>query len=37
MNLEDFLNEISLKSDQDAIEGGAVSMMSIHASKGLEY
>jgi len=37
MNLEDFLNEISLKSDQDAIEGGAVSMMSIHAAKGLEY
>ncbi len=37
MNLEDFLNEISLKSDQDNIEEGAVSMMSIHASKGLEY
>jgi DNA helicase-2/ATP-dependent DNA helicase PcrA len=37
MNLEDFLNEISLKSDQDAIEEDAISMMSIHASKGLEY
>ncbi len=36
MNLEDFLNEISLKSDQDAIEEDAISMMSIHASKGLE-
>jgi len=36
-NLEDFLNEISLKSDQDAITDEAVSMMSIHAAKGLEY
>jgi DNA helicase II / ATP-dependent DNA helicase PcrA len=36
-NLEDFLNDISLKSDQDALTDGAVSMMSIHASKGLEY
>ena len=35
--LEDFLNEISLKSDQDAINDETVSMMSIHASKGLEY
>jgi len=37
LNLEDFLNEISLESAQDEIEGGSVSMMSIHASKGLEY
>jgi DNA helicase-2/ATP-dependent DNA helicase PcrA len=35
--LEDFLNEISLKSDQDAINDETVSMMSIHAAKGLEY
>jgi DNA helicase-2/ATP-dependent DNA helicase PcrA len=36
-NLEDFLNEISLQSDQDALSDEAISMMSIHASKGLEY
>lgn len=36
-NLEDFLNEISLQSEQDALSDEAVSMMSIHASKGLEY
>jgi DNA helicase-2/ATP-dependent DNA helicase PcrA len=36
-SLEDFLNEISLKSDQDAINDETVSMMSIHAAKGLEY
>lgn len=35
--LEDFLNEISLKSDQDTINDETVSMMSIHAAKGLEY
>ncbi len=37
LNLEDFLNEISLQSDQDALSDDAVAMMSIHASKGLEY
>ena len=37
LNLEDFLNEVSLKSDQDGLDGEAISMMSIHASKGLEY
>ena len=36
-SLEDFINEISLQSDQDQIEGEAVSIMSIHASKGLEF
>jgi DNA helicase-2/ATP-dependent DNA helicase PcrA len=36
-NLEDFLNEISLQSDQDALSDESISMMSIHASKGLEY
>ncbi len=37
LKLEDFLNEISLQSDQDGLTDEAVSMMSIHASKGLEY
>ncbi len=37
LNLEDFLNEVSLASEQDALENGAISLMSIHASKGLEY
>lgn len=37
-SLEDFLNELSLKSDQDEVGGeGAVSCMSVHASKGLEF
>ncbi len=37
LNLEDFLNEISLESAADNLTNSAVSMMSIHASKGLEY
>lgn len=37
LNLEDFLNEVSLQSDQDELSNESVSMMSIHASKGLEY
>lgn len=37
LTLEDFLNEIALESDQDTIGNEAISMMSIHASKGLEY
>ncbi len=37
LNLEDFLNEISLESAQDTISNAAISMMSVHASKGLEY
>ncbi len=36
-NLDDFLNDISLQSDQDQIEEDAISVMSIHASKGLEF
>lgn len=37
-NLEDFLNDISLESDQDEIDGTEnISLMSVHASKGLEY
>jgi DNA helicase-2/ATP-dependent DNA helicase PcrA len=35
--IEDFLNEISLQGDQDNIQGGEVPMMTIHASKGLEF
>lgn len=36
-NLEGFLNEISLQSDQDNISEESISIMSIHASKGLEF
>ncbi len=36
-SLEDFINDISLQSDQDQLEGRAVSIMSVHASKGLEF
>ncbi|ASM38404.1 MAG: UvrD-helicase domain-containing protein [Campylobacter sputorum] len=35
--LEEFLNEISLQSDQDSINEESISIMSIHASKGLEF
>ena len=35
--LDEFLNNISLQSDQDEIDGSSVSVMSIHASKGLEF
>ncbi|EAJ6684878.1 ATP-dependent helicase, partial [Campylobacter coli] len=35
--LEDILSEISLLSDQDGIEGERVYLMSVHASKGLEF
>jgi DNA helicase-2/ATP-dependent DNA helicase PcrA len=37
LGLDDFLNEISLQSDQDDISNESISLMSIHASKGLEY
>ena len=36
-SLDDFLNELSLQSDQDQIDGENISIMSIHASKGLEF
>ncbi|TQR29340.1 ATP-dependent DNA helicase [Campylobacter sp. MIT 99-7217] len=36
-SLEDILNEISLLSDQDEAFGDSVFLMSIHASKGLEF
>ncbi|MRJ02603.1 MAG: UvrD-helicase domain-containing protein [Epsilonproteobacteria bacterium] len=35
--LEEFLAEISLQSDQDQLDGKRVSIMSVHASKGLEF
>ncbi len=36
-SLEEFLAEISLQSDQDQVGGEAVNIMSVHASKGLEF
>ncbi|MDQ1263134.1 MAG: ATP-dependent helicase UvrD/PcrA [Campylobacterota bacterium] len=36
-SLDEFLNEITLQSDQDEVEGESIYMMSIHASKGLEF
>jgi len=35
--IEDFLNEISLQTDQDHLGGDVVTIMTIHASKGLEF
>jgi DNA helicase-2/ATP-dependent DNA helicase PcrA len=35
--LDEFLNELTLQSDQDQVEGESIYMMSIHASKGLEF
>jgi DNA helicase-2/ATP-dependent DNA helicase PcrA len=37
MNLEEFLNDISLQSDQDQLEESQINIMSIHAAKGLEF
>ena len=36
-SLESFLNDITLQSDQDQIDDRSISIMSIHASKGLEF
>ena len=36
-SLDEFLNELTLQSDQDQVEGNSIYMMSIHASKGLEF
>jgi DNA helicase II / ATP-dependent DNA helicase PcrA len=35
--LDGFLNEVALESDQDQIEGESIYIMSVHASKGLEF
>jgi len=37
LTLDEFLNDISLQSDQDQIEENVISIMSIHAAKGLEF
>ncbi|MBD3798418.1 MAG: UvrD-helicase domain-containing protein [Epsilonproteobacteria bacterium] len=36
-SLPEFLNDITLQSDQDQVEGESIYIMSIHASKGLEF
>jgi DNA helicase-2/ATP-dependent DNA helicase PcrA len=35
--LDEFLNEITLQSEQDQVEGESIYIMSIHAAKGLEF
>jgi len=35
--VEDFLNDLALQSDQDQIDNENISIMSVHASKGLEF
>ena len=37
ITLDEFLNNISLQSDQDEVEKETVAIMSIHAAKGLEF
>lgn len=37
LDLKDFLNEIVLESQNDEYTNEAISMMSVHASKGLEF
>ncbi len=37
ISLDEFLNDISLQSDQDQIDENAITIMSIHAAKGLEF
>jgi len=36
-SIDDFLNELALQSDQDQIDSESISIMSVHASKGLEF
>lgn len=36
-SLAEFLNDITLQSDQDQVEGESIYIMSVHASKGLEF
>ncbi len=36
-SLDEFLNELTLQSEQDQIEGESIYIMSIHAAKGLEF
>jgi len=37
LTLREFLNELSLESDQDKIKDDRINIMTIHASKGLEF
>ena len=37
LTLEQFLSDITLQSDQDQVDTNAVNIMSVHASKGLEF
>ena len=37
LNLREFLNELSLETDQDKITDEMINVMTIHASKGLEF
>ena len=37
LTLDEFLNDISLQSDQDQVDENSISIMSIHAAKGLEF
>lgn len=37
LTLREFLNELSLESDQDKITDDKINIMTIHASKGLEF
>ncbi len=36
-SVEEFLNDLALQSDQDQIDSEYISIMSVHASKGLEF
>jgi len=37
MSIDEFLNDLALQSEQDGIDSENISIMSIHASKGLEF
>ena len=37
ITLDEFLNNISLQSDQDEVQEDTIAIMSIHAAKGLEF
>ncbi len=37
LTLEQFLSDITLQSDQDQVDTQAINIMSVHASKGLEF
>ena len=37
LDLEEFINSITLQSEQDQVEGEMITIMSIHAAKGLEF